>query len=136
MKRRNFCKSLIGAAAAVALPASAMRDVLIHRGNPMTHDSTDFKVLFNSRGRMPLYYYQREALQQMNMYQHASRVAFSAHRQQGKTNFLRLGSVYHAELEKRVLAALNKKDQELLKTLSNFEAAESWREILPKQKRT
>ena len=121
--------------AAVALPASAMRDVLIHRGNPMTHDSTDFKVLFNSRGRMPLYYYQREALQQMNIYQHASRVAFFSPRQQGKTYFLQIGNVHHEKFEKYILAMLKKKDQELLQTLSNFEDAESWRGILPKQKR-
>jgi len=36
MKRRNFIKTLVAAAVATALPASATRDILIHKGNPNT----------------------------------------------------------------------------------------------------
>lgn len=134
MNKRNFLKTLIGAAAAVALPASAMRDVLIHKGNLILPHSVAkaeaFRMLYSGGDCT-------EAMRrQMYFYQHASRVAFFSPRQQGKTYFLQLGNACHAELEKRVLAALNKKDQKMLKTLADFEDAESWRRILPKQKRT
>lgn len=104
MKRRNFCKSLVAAAVTLSLPARAMRDILIHKGNPagfapFTHDGT------------PLYYYQSEALRQMNFYQHASRVIFPTPRHAGKTYWLDIGNRAHKEIEMRVLAALNTKQK-------------------------
>lgn len=108
MKRRNFLKVLTAAAATAALPARVLRDILIHTGNPMTHDGTDFKIF---SGACRLYEYQHEALRQMNLYQHASRVVLSAPRQQGKTYFLQLGNAYHSEIEKRVFAMINTKQK-------------------------
>lgn len=141
IKRRNFLKTLIGAAAAVALPASAMRDVLIHKGNPVGVGSyyamtkaERFAAMYGS-GPMQLRHYQHRMFAQMCSHQHASRTVFSSSRQLGKTYWLELGNGCHLELEKRMLAMLKKKDQELLQTLSDFEAAESWRGILPEQKR-
>ena len=135
MKRRNFCKTLIGAAVAAAIPGRAVRDVLIHKANlilPRGIGKAEAIRVMYGGGNCT-----EEMRQQMYFYQHASRIAFSAHRQQeGKNYFLQLGNAYHEELEKRVLAALDKKDQEQLKMLTDFEAAESWRRILPKQKRT
>lgn len=129
--------ALVGAAAAVVLPANAMRDILIHKGNPapgfaastLFNDPLKFAVLYGGGDCT-------EAMRwQMNFYQHASRVTFYAPRQQSKTYFIQLGNACHEELEKRMFAMLKKKDQEMLKALSDFEDAESWRRILPKQKR-
>lgn len=134
MKRRNFCKTLIGAAVAAALPALAGRhNILFHTGNPALLNLRDNPLRFaqlygNPTGRIP-YYYQRDMLRQMNFYQHGARIHLAVERGIGKTNLYKMN---YGDVEKRVLAALNKKDHELLKTLSDFEDAESWRGILPK----
>lgn len=113
MKRRNFCKSLIGAAVAAALPASAMRDILIHKGNPdgqfwVRNDVLDFAQFYGSpTGRFP-YHYQRDMLRQMNFYQQGARIHINVERGLGKTI---LHTMNYADLEKRVLALLNTKQK-------------------------
>ncbi len=111
MKRRNFFKVLTAAAATVALPASAMRDILIHKGNLiLPHGVAKAEAFSVMYGAGP-YYYQREALRQMNLYQHASRVVFPMPRHAGKTYWLDIGNRAHKEIEMRVLAALNTKQK-------------------------
>jgi len=65
-----------------------MRDILIHKGNSagatFTHDGTGFTAYFAKTQKFTPYYYQREALRQMNF----------------------------GEIETRVLAALNSKQKQ------------------------
>ncbi len=117
MKRRNFCKSLIGAAVAAALPASALRDILIHKGNSAgatwSHDGTGFVTHFASPRP-----YQVEAIRQMELYSQGAARIFPRHA--GKTYWLELGNRCHAEIEKRVLAQLAEKP-DLIERILNTE---------------
>ncbi len=111
MKRRNFCKTLIGAAVAAALPASATRDILIHKGNSAgatwSHDGTGFVSHFAKCPR--LYHYQKDMLRQMNFYQAGARIHMNVERGLGKTY---LHKMNFSEIEARVLAALNTKQKQ------------------------
>ena len=134
MKRRNFCKTLIGAAVAAAIPGQAMCDILIHRGNPMTHDGTPYTVKWIAPTNPypeTLRAYQREAIRQLDLYNHGARVVFQPGCSMGKTRFIEMN---FAEIEKRVLLAIDQKEKQQLKMLNDFEAAESWRDKIPKQK--
>lgn len=118
MKRRNFCKSLIGAAFAAALPASAMRDILIHKGNSagatFTHDGTGFAAFFANTKKFDLCPrpYQQQAIDRIARY--GARQIFMPARQQGKTYWLEINA---GDCEKRVLAMLDKKDKELVRDM-------------------
>ncbi len=92
------------------MPASATRDILIHKGNSAgltwSHDGTGFVTRFAKCPR--LYGYQREALRQMNFYQAGARIHWNIERGLGKTI---LRTMKYADVEKRVLAALNTKQK-------------------------
>ena len=108
---------MLAAAAAVAVPASAMRDILIHKGNSagLTFKSgalgftkaERFAAMY-SGGPMKLRHYQHEAFRQMNFYQAGARIHLNVARGLGKTLWHEMS---FSEIETRVLAALNTKQK-------------------------
>jgi len=90
------------------MPASALRDILIHRGNPagFTHDGTDWPQFYAGSTRP--FYYQRDMLRQLNFYQAGARIHMNVARGLGKTLWHEMN---FSEIEMRVLAALNAKQK-------------------------
>jgi len=119
MKRRNFLKTLIGAAAAVAVPASLLKKLHGSAGATFTHDGTGFAAFFAKTHKFTPYPYQREAIRQMEFYGAGAARVFPRH--VGKTYWLQLGNAMHAEVEKRVLAQLAEKPDMIERILNTIQ---------------